>query len=424
MADAHALVDLLVRLLALHEREEAVEVERGRAAAVVRGPRATARAGRSAASSIPLPSGSGQVDRLVRPVVGRTLDRRSCRDQAQRRPRERLAGRVEQRVVVEPRVAAGGDRVRVLLEHDDRRSRRRRARRCRRHARLRRGGRARARTRRSSGRGRHDHVHRPEPSAAGSTGADVDVTPPSFHASDLRSDRLGDRRERLQRRLRLLRVPAERDDALPFDEVDRREIPAVASGLVGDAADPAHLRRRPRPSPSAPACWSARRRRSYSSNVVTVRRERGGRGRRRAPVGVGDHAARARQASSRLTRLGDAEGCGLLRAHERARLEVAASRRAGCGKRQRGDGNAENALTHLGSFVRWAWRRLVSSSRSNGTRARSATARTASAAPLELAQHDLVFANQQRAEVAHAVCERRDDSCLEIADVVVDTSGQ
>ena len=66
---------------------------------------------------MPLPS--GQVQRLVRPVVGRPLDEGPRRGQTDGRACELLAARVQQREVKQASGTARRLRQAVLVEHDD-----------------------------------------------------------------------------------------------------------------------------------------------------------------------------------------------------------------------------------------------------------------------------------------------------------------
>src|SRR5919109_1041355 len=121
VADTQAYGDLRRRRLVGDGGEERVDIEGSRAAprellAEVRPPITW-----TVGSELdPVPVGVGQVDRLMRAVVGHPLDRRPRHDEPPRRPGELSAARVEERVVVEAGVAAGRPRLRILVEGDDR----------------------------------------------------------------------------------------------------------------------------------------------------------------------------------------------------------------------------------------------------------------------------------------------------------------
>jgi hypothetical protein len=119
MPHAQAVADMRRRLLAGDRAQQRVEVQRRRAAVVAEPARPLL--GRTIGGELdPDAVGVGQVDRLVRAVVGGALHRRLRDRQPLRRARELLPARIQQRVVVEPRVAAGRTSLRILVEHHDR----------------------------------------------------------------------------------------------------------------------------------------------------------------------------------------------------------------------------------------------------------------------------------------------------------------
>ena len=117
VAHAQAGTDLLGEVLAPHGREQVVDVERLGAAGVaeVIGPLLARAVG---GELDPVAVGVREVDRLVRLVVGRALDRGPRHAEPHDRAGQLLAARVQQRVVVEAGVAAGRERLRVLVQDD------------------------------------------------------------------------------------------------------------------------------------------------------------------------------------------------------------------------------------------------------------------------------------------------------------------
>ena len=121
MAHAQPRARVARRLPAGRRREQRLDVERARehpdALARGRGRPRVARAVRVELD--PVPVRVGQVDRLRDAVVGGAGDRGVGQRKALDRACELLARGVQQRVVVEPGVAAGGPRARLLVEHHE-----------------------------------------------------------------------------------------------------------------------------------------------------------------------------------------------------------------------------------------------------------------------------------------------------------------
>ena len=109
------------RRLPLNGREEALEIKRLRPASrelfLRRGPQLT----RAVCSQLdPQPIGIGKIDRLVRTVVGRALNRRPRDAEAGRGTGQVLARGIQKRVVVDASMATGPCRRRFLGQHEHR----------------------------------------------------------------------------------------------------------------------------------------------------------------------------------------------------------------------------------------------------------------------------------------------------------------
>ena len=118
MPHAHALAHARGQLVTLEGAQQRVEVQRRGAMVVAEAGRpvlAMTVSGELDAVAVDV----GQVQRLVRPVVGRSLDGGSRCGQAHGRACEVLAARVQQREVEEASGAARRLRQAVLVEHDD-----------------------------------------------------------------------------------------------------------------------------------------------------------------------------------------------------------------------------------------------------------------------------------------------------------------
>src|ERR671920_2175971 len=117
VANYESRISLAAWLLTGDGGQQAVKIQGMRAAGVLQWPgpqRARAVGGQLDAVAI----GVGQVDRLVRAVVGGSLDGGLGLGQPQRRTRQLLAGGIEQRVVVEARVAPCPPRSSLLVEDE------------------------------------------------------------------------------------------------------------------------------------------------------------------------------------------------------------------------------------------------------------------------------------------------------------------
>src|SRR3954469_19375877 len=119
VADAQAGPGVLAGRLVGDRSQQGAEVQRRRSAGVhvLVGRPAVARA--VGGELEPVAVGVGQVDRLVRAVVGRAVDRRVGRDQAHRLTGELLARGIQQRDVVEAGMATGAAGARALVQDDD-----------------------------------------------------------------------------------------------------------------------------------------------------------------------------------------------------------------------------------------------------------------------------------------------------------------
>src|SRR5215212_2289839 len=117
VADREAGSGLAAYLLAGYCGQQAVQIKGLRTAGVVQRPwphLSRAVGGQLDAVTVRV----GKVDRLVRTVVGGTLDRGPLRRQSQGRARQFLAGREQQRVVVEASVASGPPRTLLLVKDE------------------------------------------------------------------------------------------------------------------------------------------------------------------------------------------------------------------------------------------------------------------------------------------------------------------